>query len=64
MSDPFTQDPETTEEPEPTTNPDSPLTPPPVDPDLPGQPDDDANTSGVGSGNVEADTASGGSPEP
>lgn len=62
MSDPFTQDTDMTDEPE-TTNTDSQLTPPPIDPDLPGRPDEDANTSGEPDGNVEADTASGGSPD-
>lgn len=55
MSDPNTQVPSTTEEPTPGTN--EPISPN-VDPDLPHE-----NTTGEGSGDVEADTASGGAPE-
>lgn len=57
MSDPYTQDPATTEEPDTTSDPNEPISPN-VDPDLPHE-----NTTGEPSGDVEADTASGGAPE-
>ncbi len=57
MSDPNTQDPSTTEEPHTTPGTNEPISPN-VDPDLPHE-----NTTGEGSGDVEADTASGGAPE-